>query len=283
MNKIWLPLFLCCFCINNICAETNISIGCSKNTPLHCMVGVILENTDIFKQNNVKGKVIYFDSGKEQNEICQKDDVTVTFSCSYQPFLHLQNLPTYKIINSLGSLGKVYMISTKDSMSDVNTVYFRTGASTPMIIEKMSSIYNINFSPIELENDLNGITTFLDWSPWVEAKILSQKYKILFSEQFYSFTIAKINDRATYNKINNIFKQVVQWAKNNKYKTIDMVSKKSNIDKKIVEMVLNDNLNFSGTNIDLSITNEPLNELYLSFLFMKNELNGKTLEEFLYK
>lgn len=283
MNKIWLSLFLCCFCINNICAETNISVGCSKNTPLHCMVGVILENTDIFKQNNVKGKVIYFNSGKEQNKICQKDDVTVTFSCSYQPFLHLQNLPQYKIINSLGSLGKVYLISTKDSINDVSTVYFRTGASTPMIIEKMSSIYNINFSPIELENDLHGITTFLDWSPWVEQKILSKKYKILFSEQFYSFTIAKINDRDTYIKINNIFKQVVQWAKNNKYKTIDMVSKKSNIDKKIVEMVLNDNLNFSGSNIDLSITNESLNELYLSYLFIRNELNGKTLEEFLYK
>jgi hypothetical protein len=283
MNKLLPALFLCCFYITNIYAETDISVGCSKNTPLHCMVGLILENTDIFSQNGVKGKVIYFDSGKEQNEICKNKDVTVTFSCSYQPFLHIRQLPRYKIINSLGSLGRVYLISTKKSINDIKTVYFRTGASTPMIIEKMAPVYNINFTPIELEKNLKGKTSFLDWSPWAETKILSKKYNILFSEQFYSFTIAKIKDRDTYNKINSIFKQVVLWAKNNKEKTIDMVSKKSNIDKKIIEMVLNDNLNLSGPDIDLTITNNSLADLHRSYAFIKNKLNGKTFEEFLYK
>ena len=121
---------------------TEIRIGYSTLTPLHCALGEVLASTDILARHGLRGTFTGFEHGKDQHESCAQGVVDATFSCEVPAMVHLDRLPGMVLEGSPGELGEIALVVPADSpirsIADLDgrTLALLGGASSELVVEQ---------------------------------------------------------------------------------------------------------------------------------------------------
>ncbi len=253
---------------------TEIRIGYSTLTPLHCALGEVLASTDILARHGLRGTFTGFEHGKDQHESCAQGVVDATFSCEVPAMVHLDRLPGMVLEGSPGELGEIALVVPADSpirsIADLDgrTLALLGGASSELVVEQWLAEDGL-WRDRDVRCEMHGgigesavaavtggqVDAAVLWDPWLSKAQQEHGLRVVRAAPFWSVVAffdghAAVADTGPYLAA---LGDALSYVADHPDAAADLVAARSGIPREVVLQVLRKNRHVAGEPVDLTM------------------------------
>lgn len=178
-------------------AET-LRFGWSSRTPVHAHIGLVLQaHPELAEKHGIKLWTRAYASGKDQGSDIASGALDGFFTCEVPAIQMLQDRPDLRLVASPGDLGRIGLISFRNSLSELKgtRVGLSAGSTPAMDWEIWGKDLGATLVDLKTEDmwqalQSGQVDALLSWDPWVEDWLQQDPRLHLLQEREFRSAIA---------------------------------------------------------------------------------------------
>lgn len=270
--------------------------GFSTKTPIHSQLGfVLLSHPELQEKHGLRLILSAYDSGKEQGKDVKDQKLDAWFSCAIPAVHMLDSRPDARIVGSVGALGRIAVVAKSGIHSFAQLKGQRIGlvkGSTPDLYWNSKWFRELRRANIEylqteeLEEALQEgrVDAVVSWDPWIAEWMLRHpEWQVLREEAFHSVlnvgSIWALGDPQAevprVKRLLSLLNEAMQLLKKEPISYHYEAAALGGWSLETVEKTVSMNQNFTGQNMDMSLSSVIRAEMESAIRFVHPRLQSR--------